>query len=422
MRIASILLPLSFAPILGCTVLAPAPLTEEELLAKAEEIHARAIVLDTHVDIGGSRYATPELDPGQDNPNLRCDLVKMERGDVDGVFLAVFVGQRGGLNAEGYAAVYERAIDSFAAIHRLPRMHPDRCAFASSPAELEAVLASGRRAILIGIENGYLVGENLDRLAEFHSLGARYITLAHTGHNQICDSSSPDEPLHGGLSDFGRDVVREMNRLGIMVDVSHISEAAFWDVLEVTDVPIIASHSGCSGVNEHDRNLTDEQLVALAKNGGTLQIVALGSYLRSPTPEHVAALDALQEEMALPTRQERQAMTEEQREALTPKYEEYRRRRGELSELYPGPSVIDLVDHIEHAVQVAGIDHVGIGSDFDGGGGVPGFENMADARNVTIELLRRGYSEKDIAKIWGGNLLRVWREVERASRSRQGRS
>ncbi len=388
------------------------PQNEEELLARAMAIHERVLTVDTHVDIAGERYATPEVDPGIDHPDLRCDLVKMVRGQLDGVFLAVFVGQRGGLDEEGYAAVYDKAIARFGALHRLPAMYPERCALVVSARDLPLIASTGRRAIMIGMENGYPIGEDLARLPEFHALGARYITLCHTGHNQICDSSSPDEPKHGGLSELGKNVVAEMNRVGIMVDVSHVSEQSFWDVIEVTKAPIIASHSGASGVHVHDRNLTDEQLRALAENGGSIQIVALGSYLKPESSEYSEAVAALREELELPSRAEVRKMSETEREKLQPLYEEYWSRREKLREEFPGPSVTDLVDHVEHAVRIAGIDHVGIGTDFDGGGGIKGFQNHAEAPNVTIELVRRGFDEEEIAKIWGGNLLRVWREVE----------
>jgi membrane dipeptidase len=396
------------------------PLTEEELLARAAAIHERVLTVDTHVDIAGERYATPEVDPGIDNPNLRCDLVKMVKGQLDGVFLAVFVGQRGGLDEEGYRAVYDKTMARFEAIHRLPTMYPERCTLVTSARDLPLIASTGRRAILIGIENGYPIGEDLARLREFHALGARYITLCHTDHNQICDSSSPDEAMHGGLSEFGKRVVAEMNHLGIMVDVSHISEQSFWDVIEVTKAPLIASHSGCSGVHDHDRNLTDEQLRALAENGGTIQIVGLGSYLRPESAEYSEAVAALREELQLPSRAEARKLSEQEREELQPLYTQYWTRRGELREQFPGPSVVDFVDHIEHAVGIAGIDHVGIGTDFDGGGGIRGFQNHAEAPNVTIELVRRGFGEEEIAKIWGGNLLRVWGEVEKTAERLQG--
>ena len=388
-------------------------MTEDQILQKAQKIHDEAITLDTHVDIS-TNYATPEVDPGIDNPRLRCDLVKMKRGGMDGVFLAVYVGQRQNLDAEGYKWAHDVAMEKFEAIHRLTQeMYPDRCEFATSPEDVERIVKTGKRVIMTGIENGYPVGEDLSLIKKYYDLGARYITLSHSRHNQICDSSSPREPLHNGISEFGKKVVAEMNRLGIMCDVSHISEKSFWDLIEISKAPIIASHSGCSALNPVNRNLTDEQLNALKKNGGVIQIVALGGFLKAETPEHREAVRDLREELAFPSRREMRRMTREEMEALRPKFEEYRKRLEEIEKNIPGTNIQDYVNHIDHAVKVAGIDHVGIGTDFDGGAGIPGFNNHGEALNVTIELVRRGYSAKEIKKIWGSNLLRVWRDVER---------
>jgi len=399
-----------------CVACSKKPMTEDQIVQMAQQIHQRALTLDTHVDIAGERYATEALDPGVDNPLLRCDLVKMVKGGMDGVFLVVYVGQRdGGLDTESYQRAYETAKARFEAIHRLTKMYPDRCELVTSPNDFQRVIQTEKRAIMIGIENGYPIGEDLSHLKEFYDLGGRYVTLSHGDHNQICDSSSPDEPLHNGLSDFGRKVVAEMNRLGMMVDVSHISEKSFWDVIDVSKAPIIASHSGVSAINEHDRNLTDEQLRVLKQNGGVIQIIALGSFLKEETPEHREAIEKLRIELELPTWREVRRMSREEREALMPKYVEFEKRRTEIEKTISGTTLSDMVDHIDHAVKIAGIDHVGVGTDFDGGGGISGFQNHAEAVNITVELVRRGYSEEDIQKIWGGNLLRVWREVEKVA-------
>ena len=350
---------------------APVAVPSDERLAAAAEIHRRVLTLDSHVDIAGAHYATERLDPGVDHPRLKCDLVKMARGGVDAVFLVVYTGQ-----AKRDAAGYRRALDSalarFEAVRRLPAMYPDRCRLATSPGQVRAIVADGKRAIAIGVENAYPVGTDLANLRRFYELGARYVTLSHNGHNQVCDSAIPrpqfgdGESEHGGLSAFGRQVVVEMNRLGMMIDVSHVAPRSFWDVIDLSKAPIIASHSGCRALDDHPRNLDDDQLAALARNGGVIQIVALGAFLRGPEPDG-KRVDA---------------------------------------------TVGDYVDHVDHAVKVAGIDHVGIGSDFDGGGGITGFNDHSEAPNVTVELLRRGYSEPEIEKIWGGNLLRVWEHVE----------
>jgi len=404
----------------GCGAKEDPVLTEEAFLAKAEAIHQNAITLDTHVDIPGAQYATPDLDPGAEDSSLRCSLPKMEKGGLDGVFLAVFVGQRGGLDQAGFTEAKESALAKFEAIHRLPSsMYPERCELVTTTADLERVLQTDKRAILIGIENGYPVGDDLSLLKKYYDLGARYITLSHSGHNQICDSSSPKEPLHGGLSEFGREVVKEMNRLGIIVDVSHISVDSFWHVMDLTTAPIIASHSGCYALNEHNRNLNDEQLQAVAKNNGVVQIVALSSFLQAQPPERREAIIALRKELGYRwiSSQRLKEMSEEEKAEYQTIRDTYSERMKTVDEQFPPADLSVFVDHIDHAVKVAGIDHVGIGTDFDGGGGIPGFNDHSECMNVTVELLRRGYSEEDIQKIWGGNLLRVWRDVEKTARN-----
>ncbi|MCP4726830.1 MAG: membrane dipeptidase [bacterium] len=401
----------------------PQPLTEEEILAKAGEIHELAITLDTHVDIAGAHYATPELDPGIDNPRLRCDLVKMENGGMDGVFLAVYVGQ-GPRTPEGYQRVYDNAMGKFEAIHRLTeQMYPDRCELALTTEDVVRIAGTGKRVIMIGIENGYCVGEDLSNVEKFYDLGTRYITLSHGGHNQICDSSTPRERLgdteseHGGISEFGEQVVAEMNRLGIIADVSHISRESFFDLMRISKAPVMASHSGCGALNKHPRNLDDDQLLALKQNGGVIQIVALNSFLKATPPARDEELGVLFEEypdFRRYTRRTPQDLSEEQQN----EFDKFILRYRNIIETYSA-NITDYVNHIDHAVNLIGIDHVGIGTDFDGGAGIPGFNNHAEALNVTIELVRRGYSEEDIIKIWGGNLLRVWSEVEKAARELQ---
>ncbi|MEE8477458.1 MAG: membrane dipeptidase, partial [Gemmatimonadales bacterium] len=242
------------------------------------------------------------------------------------------------------------------------------------------------------------------------ALGARYITLAHGGHNDIADSSTPRDHLddgpeeHGGISAFGEEVIAEMNRLGIMVDVSHISKKAMLDAARLSRAPVIASHSSTRALADHPRNMDDEQLLALEANGGVMQTVAFDGYVKIPPPEKVAARAKLRQDLGLPPRGF-STLTPEQREVLI-------KGLREIDDRWPGATVSDFVDHIDYAVDLIGIDHVGISSDFDGGGGVEGWDNAAESLNVTIELVRRGYSEEDIAQLWGGNLLRVWQEVE----------
>jgi microsomal dipeptidase-like Zn-dependent dipeptidase len=384
-------------------------LSEDEILARAEAIHNEAVTIDTHNDILGN-WGTPEIDPCT-GTDMRVDLPKMEAGDLDMTFPAVYVGQ-GPRTPEGYQAVKEAAMEKFDAIHRVAEeMCPEKVDIAYRVEDVDRILGEGKKVYGIGIENGYAIGTDLSLVEQYYDLGTRYITLTHSGHNDIGDSSTPrggEGEEWGGLSPFGEEVVREMNRLGIMVDLSHVSDNTARDVFALTTAPVIASHSGARALADVPRNLNDELLQMLRENGGVIQIVALGSYLKEDPPEKTAALQALREEMGLTSREARRAMTEEQ-------MAEYGRRVEEIENQWPGADLSTFVDHIDYVVDLIGIDHVGIGTDFDGGGGIPGFNDASEALNVTVELVRRGYTDDEIKKIWGGNLLRVWREVEAAA-------
>jgi microsomal dipeptidase-like Zn-dependent dipeptidase len=310
----------------------------------------------------------------------------------------------------------------FDAIHRLPERYPALVDIAYSPDDVTRIHSAGKTVACIGMENGYPIGMDLGRVKEFYDRGTRYITLTHSGHNQICDSSTPREgepkEEHGGLSEFGKQIVREMNRLGMIIDVSHASKKATIDALTLSKAPIIASHSGASAVNEHSRNIDDETLRLFKKHGGVVQVVSLADYIKARTdsPERIAAQDAIRKEFGIPAgrgegaRKAMQAMTQEQRT-------KFREMLRELDVKFPRTpvTVADMVNHVDHIVKTIGIDHVGIGTDFDGGGGVIGFNDASESINITKELVKRGYSEEEIGKIWGGNLLRVWREVERVA-------
>jgi len=428
---------------LCCAVILPVAVTAmqqasekpDPLMAKAMAIHKSVISIDTHVDIPGGNYATPEQDPGAPTSRWKCDITKMEKGDLKGAFLAVYVGQ-GPLDDAGFKRAYDQAMEKFVALKRLTeQMYPNRCAFAAAPADVERIAKTGKRIIMTGVENGYPMGKDLANLRKFYELGARYMTISHSGNNQLADSSSAREPLNNGLSDLGKQVVAEMNRLGMMIDVSHIAEKSFWDIIAITKAPIIASHSGSKAIANVDRNLTDDQLKALAKNGGVVQTVALAGYLKVDDPARREAIAKLREELGLPARggggrgagggtgagrgAGAATMTDEQRAEYDKKMAQFQERMKDIDAKWPPASVKDFVDHIDHAVKVAGIDHVGVGTDFDGGGGIPGFNDDTDAPNVTLELVKRGYTEAQIRKIWGGNLLRVWREVEKVAATLQ---
>ncbi|RMF64371.1 MAG: membrane dipeptidase [Bacteroidetes bacterium] len=388
---------------------------EEALLEQARAIHERVLTLDTHADIPFN-FATDEVDPL--DADRQVNLLKMEEGGLDAAFFIVYVGQTA-RTPENYEKAKADAMIKFDAIHRMAEeMYPDRIALAYTADDVERIHREGKLVAAIGIENGYVIGKDLSLLKKYYDLGARYITLAHNGHNDIADSAQPQPDLgdaeaeHGGLSPFGEEVVREMNRLGIMVDVSHISKAAMLDAVRVSRAPVIASHSSVRALADHPRNMDDEQLRALKENGGVIHIVALDAYVKADPPEKVAAVEALREEMGITGFAAWQALSDSARAV-------YRARMDEIEARWPGPDVSDFVDHIDYAVNLIGIDHVGISSDFDGGGGIRGWQDASETFNVTRELVRRGYTEAQIAQLWSGNLLRVWREVERVARAMQ---
>jgi membrane dipeptidase len=408
-------------------------------VAVARAIHDRVITLDTHVDIPNN-YATAERDPGV-RGTAQVDLVKMREGGLDAAFFIVYVGQ-GPRTPEGNQRAKDAAMNKFTAIHRMAeQMHPDRIAIAYRADDVTRIARSGKLVAAIGIENGYVIGNDLSLIKTYFDLGGRYMTLTHNGHNDIGDSNTPATPEHNGLSPFGEQVVREMNRVGMMVDVSHVGKKTMLDAVRLSRAPVIASHSSTTALANVPRNMDDEQLRALKANGGVMQTVALGGYVRIAAPQRDTALRALRAEFGVtagrggrggggggrggagaagttgagaPTTPP--AMTVEQ---LPPdRRAEYDRRLAEIDAKWPAavPNVQDFVNHIDHAVKLIGIDHVGISSDFDGGGGIAGWNDASETFNVTLELVRRGYTEEQIAKLWSGNLLRVWREVERVAR------
>ena len=420
-----------FAAVLPCLVLhlsaqesATAPTAEAELLARAKAIHARVLTLDTHKDID------PQLAPAQlpedqktreefarrYDPTIRgsqqVDFVKMREGDYDCAFFIVYVGQ-GQRNAAGYQRALAAANAKFDAIDRMVRLHGDTIGLARTPDDAERLHKDGKLIACIGIENGYPMGEDLSLIAQFHARGARYMSITHNNHSQLGDSHTPAEPEHHGLSELGRKAIAEMNRVGIMVDISHSSRDTMLQTVAASKAPVIASHSGARVVNDHTRNLDDEQLRAIAKNGGVVQCVALADFVKTSAGRS-EAVRALRTELGLSGRRDR-AGDDSAAGDLEARMAKFRERMRELDAKFPRANVRDFVDHIDHVVKIAGIDHAGIGSDFDGGGGIDGWNDASESANVTIELVRRGYTEEQIGKIWSGNLLRVWRAVEKAA-------
>jgi membrane dipeptidase len=388
---------------------------------RARAIHEAVLTLDSHIDIPFT-FATEAVDPGV-RGSWQLDIPKMIEGDLDAAFLIVYVGQ-GERTPAGYELARSQAMRKFDAIHRMVRTYPEVVELARTSEDVARIAASGRRAIAIGIENGWVVGRDLALVAAYHEMGARYITLAHNGHNDIADSASPGRGLgdalaeHGGISPFGERVIAEMNRVGIMVDVSHVSRDAMLDAVRVSRSPVIASHSSVRALRDVPRNMDDEQLRVLASAGGVVQIVAVSDFVRSDSARE-AALAALRSELGMPagsmTPQRLEGMTPAQRADYEGKTAMFEERRIAIDREFPPTGVSDLVDHIDYAVRLIGVDHVGISSDFDGGGGIDGWSDASETFNVTLELVRRGYSEEDIERLWGGNLLRVWRETERVA-------
>jgi membrane dipeptidase len=385
------------------------------LVARARAIHERVLTLDTHVDINPANF-TAERNYTQ-RLATQVDLPKMEEGGLDAVFLIVYVGQANDLSTDGYARAHAAALEKFAAIHRLTeQIAPDRIGLALTAADVTRIAAGGRKVALIGVENGYPLGEDLRNVQKFYDLGARYLSLAHNGHSQLSDSNTGERDgvwLHGGLSPLGREVVKELNRVGIMVDISHPSKASMMQTLELTRAPIIASHSGVRALCDHSRNLDDEQLQGLKRNRGVAQLVAFSGYVKcgQESPERRAALEELRQRFGATGGRGGPPSGSAQRDA-------YRGELARINERFPAPpraTVAEFADHIDYAVKLIGLDHVGISSDFDGGGGVTGWSSAGETFNVTLELVRRGYTEEQIAKLWSGNLLRVMGEVERVA-------
>lgn len=416
----------------ACFALAPVLVAQgsppqDDLVERARAIHEKVLTLDTHKDIPDllASAALPD-DPAermrfrrQFDPTMwgeaQVDFPKMRAGHYDVAFFIVYVGQDR-LNPPAYKRAYKAAMRKFDAIYRMADRFPEHIGIARSPDEVEKLAEEGRLVACIGIENGYPMGEDLEKIDEFYQFGARYMSIAHNRHSQLGDSHTPEEPLHGGLSELGVKAIAEMNRLGIMVDVSHSSKATMMQALEASAAPVIASHSGARAVCDHTRNLDDEQLLALKENGGVVQCVALSSYVKESS-ERNAAIAALREELGLP----RWGRPKEPTPDFDAKLAEFEERMVGLDEKYPRANVRDFVDHIDHVVELIGLEHVAISSDFDGGGGIDGWNDASETFNVTLELVKRGYTEEQIGQIWSGNTLRVWREVERVAAEIQGK-
>jgi membrane dipeptidase len=375
--------------------------------ARVARLLDRAIVLDLHDDTT-QMMVDEGYDLAERHDYGQVDLPRMRAGHASGLFLSIWTDAVRYTPAESI----RRALDQIDAIQRDIARHPREMVLATTADQVLAARKRGQVALLMGVEGGHMIDSDLAILRTYYRLGARYMTLTHTEHTPWADTAS-HPPAHNGLTDFGRQVVREMNRLGMMVDISHVSDKTFYDVMETSTAPVIASHSSCRAIDDVPRNMTDDMLRALAKNGGVVHINFFEGFL-----DHAFAdrFDALKDEQA----------QQETSEAQAPKFGDRTQVGGavrrinaqRIAKLGRVP-LARLLDHIDHAVQVAGIDHVGLGSDFDGADDQfpEGMEDISKIPNLVRGLMERGYSDENILKILGGNTLRVMREVERIAHS-----
>ncbi|MFC2134794.1 dipeptidase [Bacteroidota bacterium] len=382
---------------------------EAEITGEINNLHNRILTVDTHADTP-MQLVRRNLDMGKrNNPYKRggkVDFPRMKEGGLDAMFWAVFVGQ-GPRTENGHLNAKEKALSIISKIKEVLELNRDLADLALTADDAYSIESEGKRAVYIGMENGYPVGKDLILLEKYYKLGVRYVTLSHNGNNEICDSST-DDPEHNGISKFGEQVVKEMNRLGMIIDVSHISDESFFDVLKISKAPVVASHSCCRSLRDHPRNITDSMIKSLAENGGVIQITLVSNFIKKlkPTPERDSAMAELRKKY-----EGIENLSDEEEKARIDEY-------YMINDQYPLEltTVSNFVDHIDHVVEIAGINHVGIGSDFDGGGQLEDCFDVSEMKNITTELVRRGYSEEDISKIWGGNFMRVFRNVEKVSR------
>ncbi|MBO0590346.1 dipeptidase [Cellulophaga sp. E16_2] len=401
----------------------------ETLEQKAHRIHENVITIDTHNDINVANF-TDSINYTQ-RLDTQINLPKMEEGGLDVSWLIVYTGQDS-LTPSGYKKAAKNAMEKFAAIHKLcEQIAPDKIELALTSEDVRRINSAGKKVAMIGVENAYPIGEDLSNFKKYYDLGARYISLAHNGHSQFSDSNTGENDSiwhYNGLSDLGKQGITAMNKLGIMIDISHPSKEAMKQMITLSKAPIIASHSSARALCNHSRNLDDEQLLLLKENGGVVQTVAFSSYLNTEKHEaraaymkntHKKIADSL--DIKLYDRSEISTLSDIEKKAFFSNYTKVKKIGDELAatdkKAPPAVNVSDFIDHVDYLVKLIGIDHVGLSSDFDGGGGIEGWADASETYNVTLELVKRGYSEEDIAKLWGGNLLRVLDEVQAISKT-----
>ncbi len=386
-----------------CALLLSSALAQQpyDISERARKLHFSSLILDTHIDV------TPKLQTdwkfGERHDTGHIDLPRMKEGGLSGLFFSIYMSG----TVTGPKAVND-ALQRIAAVHKLAADMPDKVMLCTTAADIRQAHKQGKIAALLGVEGGHMINNSLPVLRMYAALGVRYLTLTHAVNTDWADSSG-DQPKHNGLTDFGKDVVRELNKLGVMVDISHVADKTFWDALAVSQAPMIASHSSCRAVAGHPRNMTDEMIKALAAKGGVIQINYLDSFIDPP-------LFAYSQKTSPVSRELMQKMG-------GPSRENFLKVREELAQQFgPAPQVSweRIVEHIDHAVKLVGADHVGLGSDFDGGSMPVGMEDCTKLPKITEALLRKGYKEADIRKILGENTVRLLADVEKASKQLRG--
>ena len=378
------------------------------LISCSLQLRAEYLTLDSHIDIPFDYMINPEHDPGNDT-EMQVDFQKMLEGNLDGGFFIVYVGQSE-LNKNGYQEAKEKAIIKFNAINKMVEKYPNKIVLVKSPKEVYEAKRNKKLFAAIGIENGYVIGEDIELLKYYYDLGARYMTLSHIGHNQISDSSLPKKSLnnniemHGGLSNFGKNTVKKMNELGMMIDISHVSDKSALQAIKLSHHPVIASHSGARSVADHPRNIPDNIIREIAKKGGVVQVVAFSSYVKV-NKKRTESIINLRDSILTMTG-DNNFIPEKHMKLI-----EYKNGMNKINKEFPLPGIDNFIDHIDHIVDLVGIDYVGISSDFGGGGGIEGWSNASETFNITNSLLLRGYSKDEVNKIWSENFLRVWKNV-----------
>jgi membrane dipeptidase len=388
--------------------------TDAEFAGRAAALHARLFTIDTHIDTPSLGLALPGWDISArhelDADGTQVDFPRMRAGGLKAGVFVVFIPQAT-RSPEGYAAARDLALRSFLRIHALGERHGNACTIALTADDGPRIASAGKLAIYLSIENGYAIGRDLTLLKTYHDLGARFFSIAHNGHTDLADSSMDVKPPEwNGVSPLGREAIAECNRLGFVLDGSHASDAAARQLIALSATPVMLTHSGCKAVTNHKRNVDDELLRVLAATHGVVQINTVSRFAVDTPPN--AELEAARAKLV--TRAAARGISDAESAEIT--REIYRLSRAMAK---PRATLDDVLKHLFHAIEVAGVDHVGIGADMDGGGGVAGLEDVADYPKITAALLKRGLSEADVAKIWGGNTLRVLRAAEEHARKLQ---